>query len=88
MPSQITPAEASVQTRISGFSGLPTRLDAVTAYTVLRIALGFAMFMHGFARFIGGLDIYAHRYIAGFAGVALLSLDNLVVRRGSNLSSR
>jgi uncharacterized membrane protein YphA (DoxX/SURF4 family) len=38
---------------------------------VLRVALGFAMFMHGFARLIGGIDVYAHRYIAGFASVAL-----------------
>jgi len=52
-------------------SGLPTRLDAVAAYTVLRIALGFAMFMHGLARLIGGIDIYAQRYIEGFARVAL-----------------
>ena len=53
------------------FSGLPARLDAVVAYTVLRIALGFAMFMHGLARLIGGIDIYAQHYIAGFARVAL-----------------
>lgn len=52
-------------------SGFPTRLDAVAAYTVLRIALGFAMFMHGLARLIGGIDIYAQHYIAGFARVAL-----------------
>jgi thiosulfate dehydrogenase [quinone] large subunit len=49
----------------------PTSFDAAAAYTVLRVALGFAMFMHGCARFIGGIDAYAHRYIGGFAGVAL-----------------
>jgi len=71
MPSQTTPAGTPVQTRTNGFSALPARFDAVAAYTVLRAALGFAMFMHGIARFVGGIDIYAHRYIAGFAGVAL-----------------
>lgn len=47
------------------------RGNAVAAYTVLRIAFGFAIFMHGLARFLGGIDAYAHRYIVGFAGVAL-----------------
>ena len=29
------------------------------------------MFMHGLARLVGGVDIYAQRYLAGFAHVAL-----------------
>jgi len=49
----------------------PATFEAAAAYTVLRIAFGFAMFMHGGARLIGGIDAYAHRYIAGFSGVAL-----------------
>jgi thiosulfate dehydrogenase (quinone) large subunit len=49
----------------------PSSFDAAAAYTVLRVALGFAMFMHGCARLVGGIDVYARRYIAGFAGVAL-----------------
>lgn len=49
----------------------PASFDAAAAYTVLRIVFGFAMFMHGCARLIGGIDVYAHRYIAGFAGTAL-----------------
>jgi thiosulfate dehydrogenase [quinone] large subunit len=47
------------------------RWDAVAAFTVLRIAFGFAMFMHGFGRIVGGVDVYAHRYLAGFAKVPL-----------------
>ncbi len=49
----------------------PVPWGAVAAYTVLRVAFGFAMFMHGVARLVGGIDIYAHRYLAGFAHVPL-----------------
>ena len=49
----------------------PAPWGAVAAYTVLRVAFGFAMFMHGVARLVGGIDIYAHRYLAGFAHVPL-----------------
>jgi len=71
MSPQTNPAASSDQTRIGGGPGLPARWDIVAAYTVLRIAFGFAMFMHGLARLIGGIDIYAHRYLAGFATVPL-----------------
>ncbi len=45
--------------------------DARAAYTVLRLSFGLAMFMHGLARFIGGLDAYAKPQITGFDNVAL-----------------
>jgi thiosulfate dehydrogenase (quinone) large subunit len=51
--------------------GLPSRFDAVAAYTVLRLTLGLAMFMHGLGRLIAGIDSFARPTIAEFAHVAL-----------------
>jgi len=45
--------------------------DAIAAYTILRLSFGLAMFMHGLARLIAGIDRYAKPTIAGFEHVAL-----------------
>ena len=45
--------------------------DLVAAYTVLRLALGMSMFVHGLSRFVAGIDKYAAPTIAGFNNVAL-----------------
>jgi thiosulfate dehydrogenase [quinone] large subunit len=66
MPTQVTPPESPARTLRR-----PTDFDAVAAYTGLRISLGVAMFMHGLARLIGGIDQFAQPTIAGFAKVAL-----------------
>jgi len=71
MPSPIPQVAAPVRRPTNDVPRLSTRFDAVAAYTALRVALGFAMFMHGAARLIGGLETYAHRYIAGFASVPI-----------------
>jgi thiosulfate dehydrogenase (quinone) large subunit len=72
MAPRTAPVGSPAQTQMDSLPlGLPTRFDIVAAYTVLRIALGLAMFMHGLARFIAGIDTYAQHYIAGFATVAL-----------------
>lgn len=47
-----------------------THRDAVTAYTLLRLALGFSIFFHGIQRFITGLDRFARPEIAAFSHVA------------------
>ncbi|HYM91637.1 MAG TPA: DoxX family protein [bacterium] len=67
MATRITPPESSARTAL----WCPTDFDAVAAYTGLRISLGVAMFMHGLARFIGGIEHFAQPTIAGFARVAL-----------------
>ena len=46
-----------------------TRRDAVTGYTLLRLALGFSIFFHGVQRFAIGLDRFARPEIAAFAHV-------------------
>jgi thiosulfate dehydrogenase (quinone) large subunit len=47
-----------------------TRRDAMTAYTLLRLALGFSIFFHGIQRFVTGLDRFAGPEIAAFSHVA------------------
>jgi thiosulfate dehydrogenase (quinone) large subunit len=47
------------------------RTDAVLGYTVLRLALGVDIAMHGLSRFIGGLDHFAKPTIALFAHTIL-----------------
>jgi thiosulfate dehydrogenase (quinone) large subunit len=47
-----------------------TRRDAVTGYTLLRLALGLSIFLHGVQRFVGGLDRFARPEIAAFSHVA------------------
>jgi thiosulfate dehydrogenase (quinone) large subunit len=47
------------------------KLDAVLGYTVLRLALGVDIAMHGISRFIGGLNHFAQPTIAEFAHTAL-----------------
>jgi thiosulfate dehydrogenase (quinone) large subunit len=47
-----------------------TRRDAVTGYTLLRLALGFSIFFHGVQRFVDGLDRFARPEIAAFSHVA------------------
>ena len=49
----------------------PVPWGAVAACEVFRVAFGLAMFMHGFARLVGGIDVSVHRYLAGFAHVPL-----------------
>lgn len=45
--------------------------NAAAGYAILRVLFGMALFMHGAARFIGGIEKYATPTIAGFANVAL-----------------
>jgi thiosulfate dehydrogenase [quinone] large subunit len=47
-----------------------TRRDAVTGYTLLRLALGFSIFFHGVQRFVDGFDRFARPEIAAFSHVA------------------
>jgi thiosulfate dehydrogenase (quinone) large subunit len=47
------------------------RTDAVLAYTVLRLALGLDILMHGLSRFIAGLDRFAISTINEFAHTVL-----------------
>lgn len=47
------------------------RTDAVLAYTVLRLAFGLDIAMHGISRFIAGLDRFAKPTIALFAHTVL-----------------
>lgn len=44
-----------------------TRRDAVTAYTLLRLALGFSIFFHGVQRWAIGIANFARPEIAAFA---------------------
>jgi thiosulfate dehydrogenase [quinone] large subunit len=44
--------------------------DAVTGYTLLRLALGFDIFFHGVQRFVNGLARFARPEIAAFSHVA------------------
>jgi len=52
-------------------SNIVWKPDATIAYLMVRVAFGLAMFMHGLARFIAGIDKYAKPTIAGFDNVAL-----------------
>jgi thiosulfate dehydrogenase [quinone] large subunit len=47
-----------------------TRRDAVTAYTLLRLALGFSIFFHGIQRYVIGIGTFARPEIAAFSHVA------------------
>lgn len=47
------------------------RFDSVIAYSILRFVFGFVIFMHGLARFIGGIEAYAKPWLVAFQHVAL-----------------
>jgi len=66
------PAFAETGIAMTAGAKLVSRADAITAYSVLRLGFGFAIFMHGLARFLGGINGYALPTIAGFNEVPLL----------------
>ena len=66
------PAFAETGIAMTAGAKLVSRADAITAYSVLRLGFGFAIFMHGLARFLGGINSYALPTIASFHKVPLL----------------
>jgi thiosulfate dehydrogenase (quinone) large subunit len=52
---------------VTSLESYTTRRDAVTAYTVLRLGLGFSIFFHGVQRWVIGIGNFARPEIAAFS---------------------